>query len=212
MRFQGKISEWNDDKGYGFVEPNGGGERTFIHIKSFKSRIRRPANGDLVIYEVEKDNRQRNNAVNVSFPHDKPLSKKAGSSNISLLWPLLFISSMCALTLFQQIPVLLLILYISMSIITFIAYAIDKQAAKNNHWRTQESTLHLLALFGGWPGALSAQQMLRHKSAKVEFRQVFWVTVVLNLLLLCWLIMTDKGRAIINTVTTQIIYLIAPWV
>ncbi|WP_442865893.1 cold-shock protein [Aeromonas sp. QDB11] len=70
MRFQGKISEWNDDKGYGFVEPNGGGERTFIHIKSFKSRARRPANGDLVIYEVEKDSRQRSNAVNVSFPHE----------------------------------------------------------------------------------------------------------------------------------------------
>lgn len=37
-----------------------------------------------------------------------------------------------------------------------------------------------MALLGGWPGALLAQQVLRHKSAKAEFRQVFWVTVLLN--------------------------------
>ncbi|MGU5684095.1 cold shock and DUF1294 domain-containing protein [Aeromonas allosaccharophila] len=211
MRFQGKISEWNDDKGYGFVEPNGGGERTFIHIKSFKSRARRPANGDLVIYEVEKDSRQRSNAVNVSFPHERSLQRKRGGSNVSLIWPLLFISSIFALTLFQRIPALILIVYISLSIITFIAYAIDKHAAQNNHWRTQESTLHLLALLGGWPGALSVQQLLRHKSAKVEFRQVFCATVFMNLLLLCGLTMSDPGRAMLGTVTTELLHLIAPW-
>jgi uncharacterized membrane protein YsdA (DUF1294 family) len=46
--------------------------------------------------------------------------------------------------------------------------------------KTPESNLHLLALAGGWPGALFAQQFLRHKSAKAEFRGTFWVTVVLN--------------------------------
>jgi uncharacterized membrane protein YsdA (DUF1294 family) len=44
--------------------------------------------------------------------------------------------------------------------------------------KTPESNLHLLALAGGWPGALFAQQFLRHKSAKAEFRGTFWVTVV----------------------------------
>ncbi|HHQ4531913.1 TPA: DUF1294 domain-containing protein [Aeromonas veronii] len=211
MRFQGKISEWNDDKGYGFVEPNGGGERTFIHIKSFKSKVRRPTNGDLVIYEVAKDNRQRSNAINVSYPHERSSAIKRSGSNISLLWPLLFMSSLLALTLFQRIPVFLFIVYASLSVMTFIAYAIDKHAAQHNHWRTQESTLHLLALLGGWPGALSAQQLLRHKSAKVEFRQVFWVTVFLNLLLLCGLTMMAQGRSILGTVTTEILRLIALW-
>jgi uncharacterized membrane protein YsdA (DUF1294 family) len=75
-----------------------------------------------------------------------------------------------------------------MSLFTFMVYAWDKAAARAQRWRTAESTLHLMALAGGWPGALLAQQWLRHKSAKREFRAVFWVTVLLNvagLVLLC---------------------------
>lgn len=75
-----------------------------------------------------------------------------------------------------------------MSLLTFIIYAIDKSAAQAKRRRTPESTLHLLALAGGWPGALLAQQWLRHKSAKQPFRAVFWATVVANvagLVLLC---------------------------
>lgn len=34
MRLQGKISEWNDARGFGFVQPNGGGERCFVHIRA----------------------------------------------------------------------------------------------------------------------------------------------------------------------------------
>jgi cold shock CspA family protein len=32
VRFKGKITDWNDEKGYGFVTPNGGGPRVFVHI------------------------------------------------------------------------------------------------------------------------------------------------------------------------------------
>jgi uncharacterized membrane protein YsdA (DUF1294 family) len=70
--------------------------------------------------------------------------------------------------------------YVGMSLLTFIVYAIDKAAAQVQRWRTKESTLHLLALACGWPGALLAQQWLRHKSTKQAFRAVFWATVVLN--------------------------------
>jgi uncharacterized membrane protein YsdA (DUF1294 family) len=70
---------------------------------------------------------------------------------------------------------------------TYAAYALDKSAAKKGAWRTQESTLHLLALAGGWPGALIAQQTLRHKSKKKSFRIVFWVTAALNLAGFVWL-------------------------
>ena len=87
----------------------------------------------MVIYEVAKDNRQRSNAINVSYPHEQSNSTKRSGSNVSLVWPLLFMSSLLALTLFQRIPVFLLIVYASLSGMTFIAYAIDKHAAQNNH-------------------------------------------------------------------------------
>lgn len=71
-------------------------------------------------------------------------------------------------------------LYVGLSAATFLVCAIDKAAAGRGAWRTPESNLHVLALAGGWPGALVAQQVLRHKSSKREFRQAFWGTVVLN--------------------------------
>lgn len=66
------------------------------------------------------------------------------------------------------------------NLLTFLVYALDKSAAQNGQWRTKESHLHLLSLAGGWPGAWLAQQWLRHKSRKAEFRAVYWATVVLH--------------------------------
>jgi uncharacterized membrane protein YsdA (DUF1294 family) len=87
-----------------------------------------------------------------------------------------------------NLPILFLVVYLVASSLTFIAYAWDKSAAKNGGWRTQESTLHLLSLAGGWPGALVAQKMLRHKSRKQSFQFTFWVTVVINCSILGWLL------------------------
>jgi uncharacterized membrane protein YsdA (DUF1294 family) len=75
------------------------------------------------------------------------------------------------------------LLYLGASALTFVAYALDKSAAQRGAWRIAEKNLHLLALAGGWPGALLAQQWLRHKSVKADFRAVFWATVVLNVAL-----------------------------
>ena len=70
--------------------------------------------------------------------------------------------------------------YLSLGIITFAVYAWDKAAARRGAWRVPEATLHVLAVLGGWPGALAAQQVLRHKTRKQPFRTVFWFTVGLN--------------------------------
>lgn len=70
--------------------------------------------------------------------------------------------------------------YLLMSAVTFLVYALDKRAARRGAWRVRESTLHSLALLGGWPGAIAAQQLLRHKTRARPFRRLFWATVVLN--------------------------------
>ena len=79
--------------------------------------------------------------------------------------------------------------YCLVSSITFIAYAFDKSAARTNQWRTPEISLHLLSLFGGWPGAFVAQRLLRHKSRKISFQVAFWATVILNCIMLAWLLL-----------------------
>jgi uncharacterized membrane protein YsdA (DUF1294 family) len=72
-------------------------------------------------------------------------------------------------------------LYAIASAACFIAYALDKSAARQGRRRTPERTLLLLGLAGGWPGGLAAQQLLRHKSSKTSFLIKFWLTVALNL-------------------------------
>lgn len=67
--------------------------------------------------------------------------------------------------------------YLLMSLLTYAVYAADKTAARQGRQRVPERTLHLLALFGGWPGALLAQQRLRHKTRKAGFQLVFWLIV-----------------------------------
>ena len=80
----------------------------------------------------------------------------------------------------MKLFLLALIIYLAMSMITIVLYAIDKSAARQGRRRISEKTLQLLALFGGWPGALLAQQWLRHKTQKQSFRLVFWATVLVN--------------------------------
>lgn len=67
-----------------------------------------------------------------------------------------------------------------MSLITFVIYALDKRAARHGGRRTPEVTLHLLELLGGWPGALIAQRVLRHKNAKLSYQVVFCLIVALH--------------------------------
>lgn len=73
-----------------------------------------------------------------------------------------------------------LLVYGTLSLITFAVYAIDKTAAARRGARVPEKTLLLLGLLGGWPGGLLAQLCLRHKTRKQPFRLRFWLTVLLH--------------------------------
>lgn len=78
-------------------------------------------------------------------------------------------------------PVLpILGLVAALSVVTGLLYGWDKFCATRGARRVPEVTLHLLALFGGWPGAWLAQRMFRHKTAKPAFRAVFWLTVIIH--------------------------------
>lgn len=95
--------------------------------------------------------------------------------------PILAFALMYAIaTLAWDLPLLVGAAYVVTSLTCFVAYALDKSAAQSGAWRTPERTLLVLGLVGGWPGAVLAQQWLRHKSAKRSFRRMFWATVAAN--------------------------------
>ncbi len=75
----------------------------------------------------------------------------------------------------------LLYIYGIMSVVTMIAYAIDKSAAVRGKWRISENSLHALELGCGWPGAWLAQRLFRHKTVKKSYQMVYWFMVALNL-------------------------------
>ncbi|MFT5663028.1 MAG: uncharacterized membrane protein YsdA (DUF1294 family)/cold shock CspA family protein [Gammaproteobacteria bacterium] len=208
MKLEGKVTNWNDDKGFGFVEPNGGGERAFVHIKAFKPRSRRPVNGEVIIYELVRENDNRYKAENIKFVSGaKKLnnpSKVKSDNSFGVIFTVLFCIGLLVSVFIGKLPVIIVGLYIVMSLIAFIVYAVDKSSAQNDRWRTKESTLHIISIIGGWPGAYFSQTKLRHKSSKAKFIIVYWVTVFLNLAGLFWLY-TEKGASFLNNVVVPLL-------
>jgi uncharacterized membrane protein YsdA (DUF1294 family) len=99
----------------------------------------------------------------------------------------LFLAVICGLAARGMLPPGIAGLYLTASLAAAVAYRVDKSAAQSGQWRTSERTLHVLALLGGWPGALVGQRVFRHKSRKRSFRVGFLVTVGLNVGALLWI-------------------------
>ncbi|MDT0213574.1 DUF1294 domain-containing protein [Rothia sp. ARF10] len=99
-----------------------------------------------------------------------------------------FLAVVIALVLTGRVERWVLGIYAFTSAMAFLRYRADKAAARRRGWRTPEASLHAIALVGGWPGALVARHVLRHKTTKQPFRSVFWLTVVLNCAALAWLV------------------------
>ena len=201
MRYQGRITRWKDEQGYGFIAPNQGGDEVFVHIKAFRPRQARPAGDEIVTYELVRDANGRPRAEAVAFVSGagrRSSASEAGPSRFPLVLAVLFFAFVGASTAIGKLPPMLLGFYVVVSLIAFAAYALDKSAAQDGRWRTPENTLHLLALLGGWPGALVAQNRLRHKSSKMSFLVVFWATVLLNCVAL-GLYLTPAGGRVLRT-------------
>lgn len=181
---KGVLTQWDDAKGYGFITPDDGGAKVFVHIKAFAPRAGRPAVGERLSYREGLDAQGKRRAQEVRSLEPRampPIPRPRDRGRVLLLVPG-FAAAVLACHLAWGVPNPLWGIYSAMSMATFIVYALDKHAARLGGWRVAEGTLHGLALLCGWPGALLAQELLRHKSAKPAFRRVFWLTVALNVL------------------------------
>lgn len=208
-RSRGTLTSWDDERGFGFVESLAGA-RVFAHISAFPARAERPQDGETVSYLVERGDDGKSRALDIRYTgpgadsrrrppqqrsSQKPRSpqpqrnhasggpgrrRAAGAGNYLAI--VAFIAFALYVNASWPLSLWIVAVYVLASLVCFIVYAADKSAARKGSWRVSENTLHLLAVIGGWPGAICAQQMLRHKTQKASFRAVFWVTVVVNVL------------------------------
>jgi uncharacterized membrane protein YsdA (DUF1294 family)/cold shock CspA family protein len=203
MRFAGRISNWNDDKGYGFVMPIDGGVRAFVHIKSLPAGSRRPADGDLVSYVITTDSRGRPNAAQVRFAGQRIEEPRVDASSKSparrrpvrggkpMPRAVFGVSALLLSvlgTFMGWLPTIVPVALALLSSLSFLQYWLDKAAAGRDQQRVPESRLLLLDFAGGWPGGLIAQQVLRHKTIKQSYQRAFWCVLLANLVLVASLV------------------------
>jgi uncharacterized membrane protein YsdA (DUF1294 family)/cold shock CspA family protein len=193
MRFEGVVKNWNDDRGFGFIEPAKGGQELFVHVKAFPMAFGRPTVGTKVTFEVEPTNDGKKRAIKVqpisaakpaTTPSNRRASTSKGWETSSIVALAFFGVSYLVLTLVWKLPLLVGAAYLGMSIVCAGFYWHDKVSARRGEWRTSEGALILMGTMCGWPGAIVAQQLLRHKTTKQSFRTMHWFSVGLNLTVL----------------------------
>jgi uncharacterized membrane protein YsdA (DUF1294 family)/cold shock CspA family protein len=198
MRVKGKLIKWDNNKAFGFIAPNKTKNHVFIHKTAFSNRKRIPQINDIITFSLVKDKQGRNCASEATYSGEKYKTKDVKrKSKFTINFAIVFLGLMLVAMLIGYVPINLVFAYFGIGLVTFIIYWLDKLKAQRNAWRTPESTLHVLALIGGWPGAAIAQQTLRHKSQKKEFRSVFWFTVIINCASLAWL-MSPNGTTLMS--------------
>lgn len=192
----GKLTRWNDDRGFGFIQPIDGSREVFLHISELKDATRRPLDNDTIYYNRVVDSNGKFRACKAYilrakkrsiFPSISLMRKTKPRSRFASNFPLVEVLLLSILpsigavhftwTTRNPLP---LILYPVMSLVTYKLYADDKSRAKRKDRRTPEKSLHLCELAGGWLGGFIAQRKLRHKSKKGSYQAVFWAIVALH--------------------------------
>ena len=74
--------------------------------------------------------------------------------------------------------------FIALNLLTFAMFGIDKAKARVGAWRVAESTLLMLAFFGGTLGAYAGRAVFRHKTRKQPFNSNLFAIAVVQLLAL----------------------------
>jgi len=144
-----------------------------LHVRDFAEHHKKPVVGDKISFQPGQDRRGPTCAKQAVHVND--------GGRITM-------SAWFVLTGLLVLPVLALWhghvdwrwaggIGLTMAVITYLAYSLDKKRARAREWRISEAGLHFLELLGGWPGAFLAQRRLRHKISKAGYQTVFWLIV-----------------------------------
>lgn len=196
MEQHGVLRSWNDHKGFGFIRSND--SDYFVHISNVHGE-QRPLQGETVYFAAGHDKQGRLRAQHVRSAEQSSAqasqqrtSQAAAASqpthtanNPTRALSLLIVAcALPAIGIWQAFAhgaaLWPLLLYVCMSLFSVLQYWCDKHNAQLGQWRIPEKQLHAVALLGGWPGALVAQQLMRHKPQKASFQGLFWLIVALH--------------------------------
>jgi len=169
-----RLVEWNPEKGYGWLQ--WGDKRVFLHRREMDGASRVLRIGEEIRFILGQDERGRPCATD-AVPVRK--SVRIGGLSLLLLAALLILPAVAL----HRVPIeawKTALYVLTVSLMTYTAYASDKRRARTNAWRIPEAHLHLLELLGGWPGAWLAQQRLRHKCSKNRYQFVFWSIILIH--------------------------------
>ncbi len=185
MKHKGILTKWNDDRGFGFITPKEGKEPVFVHISAFARGQGRPVLNASLTYRLVRDDQQRPRAeaVRLAGQWHAPGKRRGRALMPAVLVSGVFFGGLAALVPppeWQRLAGF----YALARVVAFLFYGLDKRAATR----------------GGWPGALLAQRVFRHKTRKAEFQVVFYLAVAANLGALGWLLCADAGEDLRSTV------------
>jgi uncharacterized membrane protein YsdA (DUF1294 family)/cold shock CspA family protein len=207
MKKQGTVVKWDDARGFGFIRSEGSSGEVFFHVHDFQAAGGSgPQQGLVVTFEeihvggkgprgMAVQPAVRTVAAATARPPHHPARSIAGTRphrphrpvatpNSGAFFALPLVAVYAAALVWGvwigRLPWWVLPLVFTINLLTFFAYWKDKWAAGTGGWRTSEKMLHNLSVAGGWPGAWFGQQVLRHKSRKESFRNMYWTTVVLH--------------------------------
>ena len=115
-------------------------------------------------------------------PQPQQLPGARVGAGVIVLWLVLLVPPALALPrVARELDLrILLPALIGINVVTYFLYARDKRRAQAGAWRIAETTLHLVALLGGWPAAFLAQRRFRHKISKTSFQVAYWLIVALH--------------------------------
>lgn len=201
MAQQGELIEWNDERGFGFIRPDDGSPRLFVHISQIARIATRPRTGDRVSYAVGPGRDGKSAAIGVTIAGANPLKGRSLARGVEVAAPrhnrirpyigLALLALLLSGWLAGSISVVLVALYLVLGLASAWLYYSDKQSAQAGEWRTSEAMLHGLDLALGIIGGLLAQQLFRHKTAKPGFAAVTYLIAAVHAL---WLAGIVSGR------------------
>ena len=211
MAQQGELIDWNDERGFGFIRPDGGQERLFVHISQIGRIATRPRVGDRVSFGIGPGRDGKSAAVNVRIAGANPIKGRALARGTEerprrrsqmRAWVAAGLSALLLIGAFAgSIPPLVLASYLAAGVVSLSFYADDKRTAQAGGWRTSEVRLHGIDLACGIIGGLLAQQLFRHKTAKPEFAITTYVIAAVHGL---WLAGLVTGRISVSELTAFI--------